>query len=156
MTIERRRELLLSAAFAVWGLTIAIALLVVWRRPAPPDQMMGLAKTLGFDAHGPMRWVLGLMFLPLLVPLVLRPVARLLANGAAWARNAAMLAPLVTLWLVTAQMSVARALVPCAVPAKPHGLHPVPRGVEGVDGGWVRGGSGRSLDKGACGDMIIV
>ncbi|HEX6094988.1 MAG TPA: hypothetical protein VF432_01590 [Thermoanaerobaculia bacterium] len=115
LTVERRHELLLSAAFAVWGLTIAIALLLVWRRPAPPDQMMGLAKTLGFDAHGPMRWVLGLMFLPIVVPLVLRPVARLLAGGAAWARNVAMLAPLVTLWLVTAQMSVARAIVPCAI-----------------------------------------
>jgi hypothetical protein len=115
LTVERRRELLLSAAFAVWGLTLALALLVVWRRPAPPDQMMGLAKTLGFDAHGPMRWLLGLMFLPVLVPLALRPVARLLAGGTAWARNVAMLAPLVTLWLVSAQMSVARAIVPCAV-----------------------------------------
>lgn len=112
---ERQRELLLSAAFAVWGLTIAVALLVVWRRPAPPDQMMGLAKTLGFDAHGPMRWVLGLMFLPVIVPVILRPVARWLAHGEAWARNVAMLAPLVTLWLVTAQMSVARAIVPCAI-----------------------------------------
>ncbi|HET8774305.1 MAG TPA: hypothetical protein VFP80_10955 [Thermoanaerobaculia bacterium] len=90
-------------------------MLVVWRRPAPADQMMGLAKTLGLDAHGPMRWVLGLMILPVLVPLVLRPVARLLAQGRAWARNAAMLAPLVTLFLVTAQMTVARAVVPCAV-----------------------------------------
>jgi hypothetical protein len=96
-------------------LTIGIALLVVWRQPAPADQMMGLAKTLGFDAHGPIRWILGLMVLPILVPLVLRPVARLLADGRAWARNAAMVAPLVTLWLVTAQMTVARAIVPCAI-----------------------------------------
>jgi len=110
-----RSTLWLSAAFAVWGLTIAIALLVVWRRPAPPDQMMGLAKALGFDAAGPMRWILGLMFLPIIVPLALRPVARLLADGAAWARNTALLAPLVTLWLVTAQMSVVRAIVPCAI-----------------------------------------
>ena len=115
MTIERRRELLLSGAFAVWGLTIAIALLVVWRRPAPPDQMMGLAKTLGFDAHGPMRWIAGMMLLPAVVPLVLRPVARLLAGGSAWARHTAMLAPLGTLALVMAQMSVARAIVPCAI-----------------------------------------
>jgi hypothetical protein len=77
--------------------------------------MMGLAKTLGFDAHGPMRWILGLMVLPVIVPLVLRPVARLLADGRAWARNAAIVAPLVTLWLVTAQMTVARAIVPCAI-----------------------------------------
>ena len=111
----RSSELLLSGAFAFWGLTIAIALLVVWRRPAPPDQMMGLAKTLGFDAHGPMRWVAGLMVLPVIVPLVLRPLARLLARGEAWARHAAMLAPLVTLSLVMPQMSVVRATVPCAI-----------------------------------------
>lgn len=112
---SRRRELLLSAAFAVWGLAIAIAMLTVWRQPAPPDQMMGLAKVQGFDANGPMRWMLGLMLLPFAVPLVLRPIARLLANGEAWARNAAMIAPLATLWLVTAQMGVTRAIVPCAI-----------------------------------------
>ena len=115
MTVERRRELLLSAAFAVWGLAIAIAMITVWRRPAPPDQMMGLAKVQGFDANGPMRWMLGLMLLPFALPLVLRPIARLLANGEAWARNAAMIAPLATLWLVTAQMGVTRAIVPCAI-----------------------------------------
>ena len=115
MTIEKRRELLLSASFAVWGFAIAIAMLGVWRQPAPPDQMMGLAKVRGFDADGPMRWILGLMFLPMIVSLVTRPAARWLSTGAAWARNAAMLAPLVTLWLVTAHMTVLRAIVPCAV-----------------------------------------
>lgn len=110
-----RRELLLSFAFAVWGLAIAIAMITVWRKPAPPDQMIGLAKVMGFDADGPMRWMLGLMLLPLIVPLLLRPIARMLADGEAWARNTAMLAPLVTLWLVTAQTSVMRAIVPCAI-----------------------------------------
>jgi len=107
--------LLLSFAFAVWGLAIAIAMITVWRKPAPPDQMIGLAKVMGFDADGPMRWMLGLMLLPLIVPLLLRPIARMLADGKAWARNTAMLAPVVTLWLVTAQTSVMRAIVPCAI-----------------------------------------
>ncbi|HEV7240051.1 MAG TPA: hypothetical protein VGQ36_12500 [Thermoanaerobaculia bacterium] len=110
-----RRELLLSFAFAVWGLAIAIAMITVWRKPAPPDQMMGLAKVMGFDADGPMRWMLGLMLLPLIVPLLLRPITRMLADGEAWARNTAMLAPVVTLWLVTAQTSVMRAIAPCAI-----------------------------------------
>lgn len=112
---ERRREILLSGAFAVWGLAIAIALITIWRKPAPPDQLMGLAKVQGFDAHGPLRWMLGLMLLPLVLPLLLRPVARMLAGGAAWARSTAMVAPVVTLWLVTAQTGLARAIVPCAV-----------------------------------------
>lgn len=111
----RKRELLLSAAFAVWGLTIAIALVSFWRRPAPPDQLMGAAKMIGLDAHGPLRWMLGLMLLPMLVPLALRPIARRLAEGCAWARNAAIAAPLVTLWLTLITMRIAWSIVPCAI-----------------------------------------
>ncbi len=99
--MTRRYETILSAAFAVWGLAVAIALLAVFERPAPPDQLPGLAKALGFDAHGPFRWIGGLMLLPILFPAILRPVARRLADGLPWARNAAVIAPLVTLWLVT-------------------------------------------------------
>lgn len=117
-TQTARRELLLSVAFAVWGLAIAIALISVWDRPAPPDQLPGMAKALGFDAHGPFRWAAGLMLLPILVPLLLRPVARRLAGtvGArSWAFNAALIAPLVTLWLVTVHRNVFWATVPCAI-----------------------------------------
>lgn len=109
-----RRELLLSLAFGVWGFAIAIAMITVWRKPAPPDQMMGLAKTMNLDAAGPMRWMLGLMLLPLIVPLVMRPITRLLVDAEPWARNTAMIAPIVQLWLVTAAMSVDRAL-PCGI-----------------------------------------
>jgi hypothetical protein len=111
----RRREILLSAAFAVWGFTIAIALITFWRRPAPPDQLMGAAKMLGLDAHGPLRWMLGLMILPIALPLALRPIARRLADGRAWARNAVLVAPLVTLWLTLITMSIAWAIIPCAI-----------------------------------------
>ncbi len=110
-----RRELLLSAAFAVWGLAIAIAMVAVWDRPAPPDQLPGIAKTIGFDAHGPFRWVAGLMLLPMLVPLLLRPLSRRLAAGASWAFHAVLIAPVVTLWLVTVHRSVFWATVPCAI-----------------------------------------
>ena len=48
-----RRETLLSAAFAVWGLAIAISLASVWSQPAPPGQLPGLATRFGFDADGP-------------------------------------------------------------------------------------------------------
>jgi len=110
-----RRELLLSAAFAVWGLTIAIALISVLRQPAPPEQIMGAAKVANIDARGPLRWMLGLMLLPIVVPLALRPIARRLADGATWARNAVMIAPLVTLWLIAIHQSVAWAVIPCAI-----------------------------------------
>ena len=110
-----RRELLLCAAFAVWGLAIAIALITVFRRPAPADQLMGLAKVKGFDAHGPLRWMAALVLMPILVPLVLRPLAVLLARGRTWAVNAAIAAPVATLWLVTVERTLLRALLPCAI-----------------------------------------
>lgn len=110
-----RRELLLSTAFALWGLAIAIALIAVWDRPAPPDQIPGFAKALNFDAHGPFRWVAGLMLLPILVPLLLRPVTRRLGSAATWACNTVLVAPLVTLWLVTVHRNVFWAIVPCAI-----------------------------------------
>lgn len=110
-----RRELLLSAAFAVWGFAIAVALITVWRRPAPPEQMMGLAKTHGFDADGPMLWMVGMILLPVVAAWMLRPIARRLAEGAAWARNAALLAPLITLWIISVDATPLRAIVPCAI-----------------------------------------
>lgn len=115
MTQSARRELLLSIAFAVWGLAIAIAMVAVWDRPAPPDQLPGIAKTTGFDAQGPFRWVAGLMLLPIIVPLVLRPVARRLASGTSWAFHAVLIAPVVALWLVTVHRSVFWVTVPCAI-----------------------------------------
>ena len=108
-----RRELVLSAAFALWGLAIAIALIAVFDRPAPPGQTPGLAKTRGFDAHGPMRWMVALMLLPVLVPLVLRPLAR--AIHAAWARNAIVAASLATLSLVSVHQSWRVAVFPFAI-----------------------------------------
>jgi len=110
-----RRELLLSAAFSTWGLAIAITLIHVWRRPSSPDQMMGLAKTQGFDAHGPMLWMAGLIVLPLLLPLLLRPVVRLLAEGEAWARNTVLAAAPVVIWIVTVNGTIGRAVVPFAI-----------------------------------------
>ncbi len=97
----QRRELLIAAGFAVWGLAIAISLVTLWHQPAPPGQMPGLASALNFDAHGPFRWVAGLMLLPIVVPFALRPIARRLANGRVWALAAVLAAVLFSLWLVT-------------------------------------------------------
>ena len=59
-----------SAALALLGLLVAIALFPLWDRPAPEGQLPGLATKLNFDAHGPFRWVAGLIVLPLLLPLL--------------------------------------------------------------------------------------
>jgi len=112
---ESRRELVVSGAFAVWGLAIAIALISVWTRPAPPGQLPGLATSLDFDARGPFRWVAGLALLPILLPFVLRPVARRLALGRAWAWNSVIAATLVTLWIATTFRHVGWAIVPNAI-----------------------------------------
>ena len=112
---ESRRELVVSGAFAVWGLAIAIALISVWTRPAPAGQLPGIATALDFDAHGPFRWIAGLILLPILLPLALRPVARLLATGRAWAPNTTIAATFVMLWIVTTDRHVGWAIVPYAI-----------------------------------------
>lgn len=114
---ESRRELYVSTAFALWGLAVAMALLTLWRKPAPPEQTMGLAKVLAFEANGPLRWIAGLMLLPAAFPALLRPVARRLAAGRPWAGHAVMASALLSLWSVTVYPSLLRAVVPCAVTA---------------------------------------
>ncbi|HYC92763.1 MAG TPA: hypothetical protein VEO54_26375 [Thermoanaerobaculia bacterium] len=115
-TQERsRRELLLALSFALWGLCIAIAMSSVLRKPAPPDQAMSVATLANIDAKGSMRWMFCLLLFPVLVPAVLRPVARRLAEGEAWARNVVVAAPLVTLWLISVQQRVPWAIVPCGI-----------------------------------------
>ncbi len=125
---EQRHEILLHVAFAVWGLAIAISLIAFWDRPAAADQLAGAAKAAGFDAHGPFRWVAGLMLLPILMPLLLRPITRRLTEWsvprptadrqpptASWARNTVLIAPLVTLWLVTVHRVVFWTIAPMAI-----------------------------------------
>ena len=111
-----RRERLLSIAFAVWGLAIGIALIAIWNQPATPDQLPGTARAQGFDAHGPFRWIAGLMLLPILMPLVFRPLIRRLVHAPrSWPVNAIVITPVVTLWLVTIHRNVLWALIPCAI-----------------------------------------
>jgi len=109
------RELLVSGAFAVWGLAIAIALITFWTRPAPAGQLPGAATALDFDAHGSFRWIAGLMLLPVLLPLALKPLSRRLAAGRAWAGNSVVAATLVTLWIVTTYRNLGWSIVPCAI-----------------------------------------
>ncbi len=106
---------MLALSFALWGLAIAIAMSAVLRRPAPPGQPISVATIENIDARGSMRWMLCLLLLPILVPAVLRPLTRWLAEGQAWARNVAMAAPIVTLWLIVVHQSVWWSILPCAL-----------------------------------------
>lgn len=110
-----RREILLSAAFALWGLALAISLASVWMKPAPPGQLAGYATTLGFDARAPFRWIAGMIVLPLIVPLIFRPLIRRLADSTSWAVNTILIAPLVLLWFVTISRAPLWVLVPFAM-----------------------------------------
>ena len=98
----RRREALLAAAFALWGLAVAMSLAPLWERPAPPGQLPGFATANDLDAHAPFRFVAGLIVLTLFFPLLLRPVTRRLASDESrpWARNATVASTIVALWLV--------------------------------------------------------
>ena len=95
-----RRETLLLVAFALWGLAIAISLAPLTQRAAPADQLPGFATQIGVDAHGPFRFFALLIAVMLVSPLLARPLARRLASGQAWARNATMAACVVAFWFV--------------------------------------------------------
>jgi len=90
----------LFTAFALWGLAIAISLAPAIEKPAPPGQLPGLATQIGIDAHSPFRFFTALVLITLLLPLVMRPIARLLADAQPWARNATIASCVVAFWFV--------------------------------------------------------
>jgi hypothetical protein len=108
-----RRDLLLRLSAAIWGFAIAISLLPLWLGPPHPGQLPGFAKTIGFDARAPMRFVLGLMVIPLLWTFALRPLLTILARDdtRAWARNAFPSAAVGILWFAIIDREVAWVLI---------------------------------------------
>ncbi|MEA2161935.1 MAG: hypothetical protein QOK37_62 [Thermoanaerobaculia bacterium] len=108
-----RRDLILRAAAAIWGLAIAISLLPLWLGPPYPGQLPGYAKAAGLDARAPMRFILGMMIIPLLWTFALRPLLAILARGEtrAWARNAFAAAAAGALWFVIIDHNLAWVLI---------------------------------------------
>ncbi len=104
-----RRDFTLRLAAAIWGFAVAISLLPFWLGPPPPGQLPGYAKAMGFDAHAPMRFVLGLIIIPLLWTFALRPLLAILSRDGtrAWAANAFGSAAIGILWFVIIDRSVA-------------------------------------------------
>ena len=103
-----RRELLVRLCAALWGLAIAIALLPLWERPAPPTQPPGYMKALGIGAHASFRFTFGLIVMPMLVALLMRRASALLARDdtRAWARNTFCGAAVLAMWFVLLERSV--------------------------------------------------
>jgi len=108
-----RRDLILRAAAAIWGFAIAVALLPVWLGPPPPEQLPGYATAMGLDARAPMRFILGLILIPLLWTFALRPLLSILGRDdtRAWARNAFVTATIGILWFGLITHSVAWVLI---------------------------------------------
>ena len=110
-----RRETLLLAAFALWGVVIGIAFGPVWQRPAPAGQLPGFATQQNVDARALLWFIAALAAFTLVLPFALRPVARRLASGERWASNAAIAAVLATAWFVSIAREPLWAIVPCAL-----------------------------------------
>jgi hypothetical protein len=112
-----RRDLLVRLAAAVWGFAIAISLLPLWLGPPYPGQLPGFARMIGFDARAPMRFALGLMLIPLLWTLALRPLLALLGRDDTrnWARNAFASASVGILWFVIIDRDLSWVLIVPAI-----------------------------------------
>jgi hypothetical protein len=111
------RDLILRLAAAVWGFAIAIALLPLWLGPPPPGQLPGYATSIGLDARAPMRFMLGLMLIPLLWTLALRPILTILGRDdtRAWARNAFVSGAAGILWFAIISKNLTWTLIAPAV-----------------------------------------
>jgi hypothetical protein len=104
-----RREVWLSAAAALWGLAIAISLASVVSRPAPSGQLPSYATRIGMDAHTPLRFMLLLIGIPIVLPLILRPLIRLLAgpDSQSWSARTAAWSCVAAMWFVVITRSPA-------------------------------------------------
>jgi len=105
----------LRAASALWGFAVAIALLPIWSRPAPPGQLPGIATMLNIDAHAPMRFIAGLVLLPIVFAFALAPLLRRLERAQRWAAIGASASMASAFWLVLFEQDVTWTIVPAAI-----------------------------------------
>lgn len=96
------RELAIRICAALFGFALAISLVNVWQRPAPPGQLPGYMTSVGLDAHGPFRFFASLVILPLLVSWLSGPMAKALAAAQErWPSHLVAGASLTALWIAT-------------------------------------------------------
>src|SRR5688572_2130681 len=97
-----RRETLLLAAFGLWGIAIAIALIPMWHQRGPDaGQLPGAMTRQNIDASATIRAVGSIIVLSLALPFALRPVARRIASGERWSFSATIAAVLAAVWFVS-------------------------------------------------------
>lgn len=97
---ESQRAAALRACAALYGLAVAISLHDRFLQPAPPGQLPGLMKTLGYDAHASFRFAMTLVVLPLVFAFAARSAATALAAGRMWAQVTFAGAAVVAIWTV--------------------------------------------------------
>jgi hypothetical protein len=107
--------LTLGVTSSLWGFAVAIALLPVWSRPAPAGQLPGIATMLNLDAHAPMRFIAGLVLLPIVFAFALRPLIRRFETAQRWAAIGAGAAMAASFWLVLFEQDVWWTIVPFAL-----------------------------------------
>jgi hypothetical protein len=109
------RATLVRLSAALWGLAIAISLLPSLTTPATPEQLPGLAKLLGIDAHAPMRFVIALILLPIIFAAAATPLSRAMGSARSWSRNALCIAMTSALWIATVHPDVWWTTIPIAL-----------------------------------------
>ena len=109
------RAPLVRLCAALWGLATAISLLPSLSVPASPDQLPGLAKLLGIDAHAPMRFVAALILLPIIFATAAAPLARAMAASQRWSRNALCIAMTSSPWIALVHADVWWTTIPIAL-----------------------------------------
>jgi hypothetical protein len=107
-----RREAFLSAAIALWGLAIAIALVPFWSGPPYDGQTASYATKIGLDARAPMRVIFSLILLTAGLPALLGPLTRRLAASRSWAMNLTAAACVLALWTSLISPSLGWTVIP--------------------------------------------
>lgn len=94
------RSRFLSFCAATFGFALAVALMPVWTRPAPPGQLPSFMTSQNLDASAAYHFLLSLFILPLGTAIALRPVIKRfsLPDTRRWAANGAAAAMLGALW----------------------------------------------------------
>lgn len=98
---EPQRAAALRACAALYGFAVAISLHDRFLQPAPPTQLPGLMKHLGYDAHASFRFAATLVVLPLVFAFAARGLAAALAAARTWAQVTFAAACIAALWMVS-------------------------------------------------------
>lgn len=109
-----QRHTLLRVAAAVYGLSLAIALLPSMMRPAPAGQLPGAATAAGFDARASFWFIAAVIVLPMVSAFILAWPIRRLAEPVArvWAFWTAVASLFASLWIALIEQNLFWTAIP--------------------------------------------